>query len=215
MTQALFATTLRLTLGKMSEGDINDSGKGGDKDHGKSSPSSIFSPNGDSRRGKPLPGYPLMRHRVPLPRARALGALRTRRFDADRRSAGSVARRAVESAGSDVISTPGIPHNFQAEQVLLGSVLVNNGAYHRVYEFLRPEHFTDPLHGRLFDSVSRLIERGQVVSPVNLRTYAEHDEDLRKSEGRAISTSSSPRRYTCSMPSRSDGWSTISTCGGS
>jgi replicative DNA helicase len=71
------------------------------------------------------------------------------------------------------------PHNFEAEQALLGAILVNNAAYQRVAEFLRPEHFADPLHGKLFDSLSRLIERGQVVSAITLKTYVENDEDMK------------------------------------
>ena len=47
------------------------------------------------------------------------------------------------------------PHNFEAEQALLGSILVNNAAYHRVAEFLKGEHFADPLHGKLFDALAR------------------------------------------------------------
>ena len=35
------------------------------------------------------------------------------------------------------------PHNNEAEQALLGAILVNNNAYHRVSEFLLPEHFAD------------------------------------------------------------------------
>jgi replicative DNA helicase len=41
-----------------------------------------------------------------------------------------------------------LPHNFEAEQALLGSILMANTAHQRVAEFLRPEHFADPLHGR-------------------------------------------------------------------
>jgi replicative DNA helicase len=77
------------------------------------------------------------------------------------------------------------PHNFEAEQALLGAILVNNAAYQRVAEFLRPEHFADPLHGKLFDSLSRLIERGQVVSAVTLKTYVEQDEDMKAVGGGA------------------------------
>jgi replicative DNA helicase len=75
------------------------------------------------------------------------------------------------------------PHNFEAEQALLGAILVNNAAYQRVAEFLRPEHFADPLHGKIFDSLSRLIERGQVVSAVTLKTYVEQDEDMKTAGG--------------------------------
>src|SRR5437868_3073340 len=77
------------------------------------------------------------------------------------------------------------PHNFEAGQALLGAILVNNAAYQRVAEFLRPEHFADPLHGKLYDSLSRLIERGQVVSAVTLKTYVEQDEDMKAVGGGA------------------------------
>src|SRR6185503_18131834 len=92
---------------------------------------------------------------------------------------------------SNVTRLPGVedvrlrepPHNFEAEQALLGAILVNNAAYQRVAEFLRPEHFADPLHGKLFASIGRLIDLGQIVSPVTLKSYAEGDEDLRKVGG--------------------------------
>src|SRR5215467_7194917 len=77
------------------------------------------------------------------------------------------------------------PHNLEAEQALLGAILINNAAYQRVAEFLKPEHFADPLHGKLFDSLSRLIERGQVVSAVTLKTYVEADEDMKTVGGSA------------------------------
>jgi replicative DNA helicase len=77
------------------------------------------------------------------------------------------------------------PHNFEAEQALLGAILVNNAAYQRVAEFLRPEHFADPLHGKLYDSLGKLIERGQVVSAVTLKTYVEQDEAMKAAGGAA------------------------------
>ena len=43
------------------------------------------------------------------------------------------------------------PHNIEAEQAVLGAILVNNEAFHRVGEFLRPEHFYEPVHGRIFE----------------------------------------------------------------
>src|SRR6478736_3772966 len=75
------------------------------------------------------------------------------------------------------------PHNFEAEQALLGAILVNNAAYQRVAEFLRPEHFADPLHGKLYDALSRLIERGQVVSAITLKTYVEQDGEMKAAGG--------------------------------
>src|SRR6186997_959411 len=87
--------------------------------------------------------------------------------------------------GSEDIRLREPPHNFEAEQALLGAILVNNAAYQRVAEFLRPEHFADPLHGKLFDSLSRLIERGQVVSAVTLKTYVENDPGMNEAGGAA------------------------------
>src|ERR1700741_4642393 len=87
--------------------------------------------------------------------------------------------------GSDDIRLREPPHNFEAEQALLGAILVNNAAYQRVAEFLRPEHFADPLHGKIYDSLSRLIERGQIVSAITLKTYFEQDEDMKTAGGAA------------------------------
>ena len=56
------------------------------------------------------------------------------------------------------------PHNYEAEQALLGAILVNNRVYDRVTEFLRPEHFADALHGRIYEAIGKLIERGQIAN---------------------------------------------------
>ena len=70
------------------------------------------------------------------------------------------------------------PHNFEAEQALLGAVLVNNGAYERVGETLRPEHFADPVHGRIYDTIARTIDGGKTASPVTLKGAFEGDAAL-------------------------------------
>ncbi len=67
------------------------------------------------------------------------------------------------------------PHNEEAEQALLGAILVNNKAYERVGEFLRPQHFYDPGHQKIFEAIAKLIERGQVANPVTLKAYFEND----------------------------------------
>ncbi|MEO8715647.1 MAG: replicative DNA helicase, partial [Acetobacteraceae bacterium] len=61
-----------------------------------------------------------------------------------------------------------------AEQALLGALLANNKAYERVAEFLAPEHFADPIHGRVFQSISRRIEAGQLADAVTLKAEFEH-----------------------------------------
>ncbi len=69
------------------------------------------------------------------------------------------------------------PVNIEAEQALLGGMLVNNRAYERVSEFLRPEHFADPEHGKIFEACGRLIERGQIANPVTLKHLFEGKTD--------------------------------------
>lgn len=66
------------------------------------------------------------------------------------------------------------PSNVPAEQALLGALLANNKAYDRVSEFLAPEHFADPLHGRIYQSIARRVEAGQLADAVTLRAEFEH-----------------------------------------
>ena len=56
------------------------------------------------------------------------------------------------------------PHNYEAEQALLGALLANNEVYNRVSEFLRPEHFADALHGRIYEAIGKLVLRGQIAN---------------------------------------------------
>ncbi len=70
------------------------------------------------------------------------------------------------------------PHNLEAEQALLGAILVNNEAMHKVAGFLTAEHFHEPIHGKIFEHAMTVIERGQHATPVTLKTYFERDEAL-------------------------------------
>ena len=71
-----------------------------------------------------------------------------------------------------------MPHNADAEQGLLGALLIDNRAYEKVSDFLKAEHFYAPAHGRIFAVVAKLIERGQIASPVTLKALVHDDEDL-------------------------------------
>ncbi|MEE2971457.1 MAG: replicative DNA helicase [Pseudomonadota bacterium] len=70
------------------------------------------------------------------------------------------------------------PGNFEAEMGLLGAMLINNRAYEHVSDYLRPEHFADPLHGRIYDACSTLIERGQRADPTTLKHFFDSDESF-------------------------------------
>src|SRR5262245_33515445 len=75
------------------------------------------------------------------------------------------------------------PHNIEAEQALLGAILINNEAYHRISEFLRSEHFYEPVHGRIFATMHRLVESGRLADHVTLKVAFQDDEALRELDG--------------------------------
>src|SRR5436853_1174863 len=70
------------------------------------------------------------------------------------------------------------PHNIEAEQSLLGAILVNNDASYRVAVFLEPTHFFEPLHQTIFETASSLIRMGKIATPVTLKTFLPADTDL-------------------------------------
>ena len=77
------------------------------------------------------------------------------------------------------------PHNIEAEQALLGAILVNNEACDRVSAFLGFEHFYEPLHARIYEAAATLIRAGKLASPVTLKTYFDNDEALAEIGGPA------------------------------
>jgi replicative DNA helicase len=77
------------------------------------------------------------------------------------------------------------PQNLEAEQALLGAMLTNNRAHEKVAEFLAPEHFADPVHGRIYEAAARRIERGQIADAVTLRGDLANDPVLEEVGGAA------------------------------
>ncbi|GLR88653.1 replicative DNA helicase [Bradyrhizobium iriomotense] len=70
------------------------------------------------------------------------------------------------------------PHNIEAEQSLLGAILVNNDAFYRVSDFLEPKHFFEPLHQTIFETAGSLIRMGKIATPVTLKTFLPADTDV-------------------------------------
>ena len=70
------------------------------------------------------------------------------------------------------------PHNLEAEQALLGAILVNNEAMDRVSSFLDPQHFYDPLHQQIYETAGKLIHVGKQATPITLRTFFETAEPI-------------------------------------
>ena len=70
------------------------------------------------------------------------------------------------------------PHNIEAEQALLGAILVNNEAFYRVSDFLEPKHFFEPIHQRIFELASGLVRANKLATPVTLKTFLPGDTDI-------------------------------------
>lgn len=70
------------------------------------------------------------------------------------------------------------PHNIEAEQGLLGAILVNNDAFYRVSDFLEPKHFFEPIHQLIFETTSSIIRAGKVATPVTLKTFVPAETDI-------------------------------------
>ncbi len=75
------------------------------------------------------------------------------------------------------------PHNLEAEMALIGAILSNNKQYDRVGDFLLPEHFADPANGRVYAACGKLVDRGQLASPVTLKNLFEQDGELQEIGG--------------------------------
>ena len=76
-----------------------------------------------------------------------------------------------------------LPQNLEAEQGLLGTLLIDNRTYEKIGDFLKPEHFLAPAHQRIFQAIRTLVDRGQTASPVTLKTFFDKDEDLEQVGG--------------------------------
>ena len=63
------------------------------------------------------------------------------------------------------------PQNVEAEQALLGAILVNNEAFYRVSDFLEPQHFFEPVHKAIFEVAGQLIRANKTATPVTIKTF--------------------------------------------
>src|ERR1041385_4037506 len=70
------------------------------------------------------------------------------------------------------------PHNIEAEQALLGAILVNNEAFYRVSDFLEPRHFFEPIHQNIYQIARDLVRAGKLATPVTLKTFLDANIDI-------------------------------------
>ena len=76
-----------------------------------------------------------------------------------------------------------LPSNVQAEQMLLGAILTNNELLNYVSEFLRDEHFFEPIHQKIYKAIEKITEKGLTATPITLRSMLTQDELFQEVEG--------------------------------
>ena len=80
-------------------------------------------------------------------------------------------------------STRTLPTNLEAEQALLGAILINNSALNFVVDIVRSDDFSLPVHGRIFDACVAFHSRLKEANPVTLKQHFENDKALEEAGG--------------------------------
>jgi replicative DNA helicase len=78
---------------------------------------------------------------------------------------------------------PALPQNVEAEAALLGALMIDNRLVEDVQTRLKPHHFFEPLHSRIYEAILRLTDRNMIASPVTLRPLFEADEGIKEVGG--------------------------------
>ena len=73
-----------------------------------------------------------------------------------------------------------IPQNIDAEQALLGALLVNNEIFDKINNILKPQHFFDPVHQRIYEICAEKISRNSLASPVTIKTFFQEDPGMKE-----------------------------------
>jgi replicative DNA helicase len=72
----------------------------------------------------------------------------------------------------------GAPHNIEAEQALLGAILINNEAFGVVERLIEPDHFFEPIHREIYGATADLIRASKLATPVTLKDHLPADLDI-------------------------------------
>jgi replicative DNA helicase len=78
-----------------------------------------------------------------------------------------------------------LPQNVEAEAALLGALMIDNRLVEDVQLKLRPHHFFEPLHGRIYEAILRMTDGNRIANPVTLKPLFDADEAIREVGGPA------------------------------
>src|SRR5881398_263187 len=88
--------------------------------------------------------------------------------------------RIAESASE---APPALPQNIEAEAALLGALMIDNRLVEDIQLKLKPLHFFEPLHGRIYEAILRLTDSNRIANPVTLKPLFEADDGMKEVGG--------------------------------
>ena len=70
-----------------------------------------------------------------------------------------------------------LPNNIDAEQAVIGSILVTNEIFDEINIIVSSKNFHDPMHQKIFEAIENLIYKGMLANPITLKNYFENEKD--------------------------------------
>ena len=70
-----------------------------------------------------------------------------------------------------------LPNNIEAEQAVIGSILVSNEIFDEISIIISNNNFYDPMHQKIFNAIENLIYKGMLANPITLKSYFENEKD--------------------------------------
>ena len=69
-----------------------------------------------------------------------------------------------------------LPNNIEAEQSVIGSILVQNELFDEINTLISNINFYDPMHQKIFSAIESLIYKGMLANPITLKNYFENEK---------------------------------------
>ena len=70
-----------------------------------------------------------------------------------------------------------LPNNIEAEQSVIGSILVTNEIFDEINTIISSANFYDPMHQKIFEAIENLIYKGMLANPITLKNYFSDEKD--------------------------------------
>ena len=70
-----------------------------------------------------------------------------------------------------------LPNNIEAEQSVIGSILVTNEIFDEISLIISSTNFYDPMHQKIFSAIETLIYKGLLANPITLKNYFKDEKD--------------------------------------